>query len=135
MFKKVSVAFMLVATPLFSVLSNQTPVVLAETLAQKVDCNKAATTPELKYCSQLSYQAADKKLNQTYQKIIPTLNSEQRRWLISAQKAWIQFRDNNCNFETYANRGGTGYEIFRNGCLQRLTEQRTKDFENFISNR
>ncbi|MEC4819270.1 MAG: lysozyme inhibitor LprI family protein [Scytonema sp. PMC 1069.18] len=135
MFKKVSVAFILIATPLFSVLVNQTPVVLAETLAQKVNCNKAVTTPELKYCSQLSYQAADKKLNQTYQKIIPTLNSEQRRSLISAQKAWIQFRDNNCNFETYASRGGTGYEIFRNGCLQRLTEQRTKDFENFLSNR
>ncbi|BCX09004.1 MAG: hypothetical protein KatS3mg066_2863 [Fischerella sp.] len=27
---------------------------------------------------------------------------------------------------------GTGYEIFRNQCLERLTKQRTKDLENYL---
>ncbi len=31
-------------------------------IAQRIDCSQAQTTPELKYCSQQSYQAADKKL-------------------------------------------------------------------------
>jgi uncharacterized protein YecT (DUF1311 family) len=37
--------------------------------------------------------------------------------------------------EVYQNRGGTGYEIFRNGCLERLTKQRTKDLRDYLSYR
>jgi uncharacterized protein YecT (DUF1311 family) len=104
-----------------------------EVVAQKINCNKAVATPELKYCSQLSYQAADKRLNEVYKRVTSSLINEQRQILVSSQQAWIKFRDNNCNFETYGSRGGTGYEVFRNGCLERLTKQRTKDLENFLS--
>ncbi len=107
----------------------------AEVVAQKpkIDCSQAVTTPELRYCSLLSYQAADKKLNQAYRKVINNIKGEQKRLLITGQRAWITFRDNNCDFEVYPSRGGTGYEIFRNGCLERLTEQRTKDLENYLA--
>jgi uncharacterized protein YecT (DUF1311 family) len=109
----------------------------AQEIAQKpkVDCAKAKTTPELKYCSQLSYQAADKKLNQVYQKVIANVKGEQKQLLSTGQQSWIKFRDNNCDFEVYGSRGGTGYEVFRNGCLERLTKQRTKDLENYLSSR
>jgi hypothetical protein len=40
-----------------------------EVVAQKINCNKAVATPELKYCSQLSYQAADKRLNEVYKRV------------------------------------------------------------------
>ncbi len=104
-------------------------------IAQRINCSQAQSTPELKYCSQQSYQAADKKLNQAYQQVISSIRGEQKQLLTTAQQAWIKFRDNNCNFETYLNRGGTGYEIFRNGCLERLTTQRTKDLQDYLSNR
>ncbi|HEY9602742.1 MAG TPA: lysozyme inhibitor LprI family protein [Allocoleopsis sp.] len=104
-------------------------------LVQRVDCSKAESTPEVKYCSQLSYERADKQLNQAYQQVISSLKGEPKQLLITAQQAWIKFRDNNCDFETYLNRGGTGYEIFRNGCLERLTNQRTKDLQDYLSNR
>lgn len=104
-------------------------------IAQRVNCSNAQTTVEMKYCSQQSYQAADKQLNQAYQKVISSIKGEQKGLLTTAQQAWIRFRDNNCNFEVYANRGGTGYEIFRNGCLERLTQQRTKDLQDYLSNR
>ena len=106
-----------------------------EIVAQKIDCNKAGTTVEMKYCSQQSYQAADRRLNQVYKKVISTLNSEQKQILTAAQQIWIKFRDRNCDFEVYGNRGGTGYEIFRNGCLERLTTQRTKDLQDYLSSR
>ena len=106
-----------------------------EIVAQKIDCKKALTTPEMKYCSQQSYQAADRQLNQVYQKVISNLNGEQKEILTAAQQTWIKFRDRNCDFEVYGNRGGTGYEIFRNGCLERLTTQRTKDLQNYLSSR
>ncbi len=100
---------------------------------QRVDCNKAATTVELKYCSQLSYQQADRALNQAYRKVISGINGEQKSLLISGQQSWIKFRDDNCSFETYGSRSGTGYTIFYNGCLERLTKQRTRDLQDYLS--
>jgi uncharacterized protein YecT (DUF1311 family) len=99
----------------------------------KINCANASTTPELKYCSQLSYAAADKKLNQVYKQVISNTKGEQKQLLVSGQTAWIKFRDNNCDFEVYPYRGGTGYEIFRNGCLERLTKQRTEDLQNYLA--
>jgi uncharacterized protein YecT (DUF1311 family) len=133
--KKLLGAIIMVAIALFSivVVPMLTP---QQVIAQpKVDCTKAVATPELKYCSQQSYKAADAKLNQAYRKVLSTSRGEARQLLITAQTAWIKFRDNNCNFEVYSSRGGTGYEIFRNGCLEKLTNERTKGLENYLSSR
>jgi uncharacterized protein YecT (DUF1311 family) len=98
----------------------------------KVDCANASATVELKYCSQLSYTAADKKLNQVYKQVTSSIKGEQKQLLVSGQTAWIKFRDNSCDFEVYPSRGGTGYEVYRNGCLERLTQQRTKDLQDYL---
>ena len=133
MFKKLTITLTLLANPLLLILSTYSPAISQEAIAQKIDCSTAKSTAELKYCSLKTYQAADKKLNQVYQKIITSVSEEQKQILISAQQAWINFRDRNCNFKVYASRGGTGYEILRNGCLEKLTQERTKDLEKYLS--
>jgi uncharacterized protein YecT (DUF1311 family) len=132
MYKRLISTFVLVAIAPLSILVISTPSIAQR---QTINCSKAITTPELKFCSQQSYQAADKKLNQVYQQVTSSLESEPKQLLITGQQSWIKFRDNNCNFEVYSSRGGTGYEIFRNGCLERLTKQRTKDLQNYLSSR
>ncbi|CAD5985277.1 hypothetical protein NO365_04486 (plasmid) [Planktothrix agardhii] len=44
----------------------------------QVNCNNPKTDLETKECIRLRYVAADQRLNQVYQQIIPTLNSEER---------------------------------------------------------
>ena len=144
MYKRLTNALLLVAIALVTILASSNlsappgaNAAVAESfvIAQRVDCSNAQTTVEMKYCSQQSYQTADKQLNQVYRQVNSSIRGEQKQLLTTAQQAWIKFRDNNCNFETYLNRGGTGYEIFRNGCLERLTQQRTKDLQDYLSNR
>ena len=144
MYKKLTNTLILVVFALVTILASSNLSVsqgansaVAESfaIAQRVNCSNAQTTVEMKYCSQQSYQTVDKQLNQVYQQVISSIKGEQKQLLTTAQQAWIKFRDNNCNFETYLNRGGTGYEIFRNGCLERLTQQRTKDLRDYLSNR
>lgn len=134
-YKRAIHALIVVAIAFFSILASLILAAPQGAIAQRINCSKATSTVELKYCSQQSYQAADKKLNQVYQQVSSRLNREPKQLLTTAEQAWIKFRDNNCNFETYANRGGTGYEIFRNGCLERLTKQRTQDLQNYLSSR
>ncbi|MBD2606802.1 DUF1311 domain-containing protein [Scytonema hofmannii FACHB-248] len=131
MYKRIS-TFILVAIAPLSALAIS-PSSIAQT--QTINCSKATATTEVKFCSQQSYQAADRKLNQVYQQVTSTLSSEPKQLLITGQQSWIKFRDNNCNFEVYNSRGTTGYEIFRNGCLERLTKQRTKDLRDYLHSR
>jgi uncharacterized protein YecT (DUF1311 family) len=128
MYRNLITTFVLAASilPLGTFVNAQNP---------KINCSTAKTTVEMKYCSQQSYAAADRQLNQVYKQVQSTLKGEQKQLLTSGQQAWIKFRDNNCDFEVYPSRGGTGYEIFRNGCLERLTKQRTKDLKDYQSNR
>lgn len=133
MFKQLTITLTLLANPLLFTFGIQSPAIGKKIIAQTIDCSAANSTTEIKYCSLKKYQSADEKLNQVYQKIIGSISGEQQKILITAQQAWIKFRDRNCNFETYRSRSGTGYEIFRNGCLERLTEQRTADLEKYLS--
>ncbi|GAX41337.1 hypothetical protein NIES4075_23070 [Tolypothrix sp. NIES-4075] len=132
MYKQLISTFVLVAIAPLSTLVISPPSIAQR---QTINCSKATSTPELKFCSQQSYQAADRKLNQVYQQVVSSLSSEAKQLLVTGQQSWIKFRDNNCNFEVYSSRGGTGYEIFRNGCLERLTKQRTKDLQDYLSSR
>ncbi|KAI3490868.1 hypothetical protein L1887_45030 [Cichorium endivia] len=62
------------------------------------ECDNATTQLELNTCSAQQYQAADKKLNQTYQAAVKRAAAPQRDLLKKAQQAWITLRDADCAF-------------------------------------
>lgn len=85
---------------------------------------------EEKGCANRAFEAADNKLNRIYKQVYSKISSIEKKQLTKAQLNWIKFRDDNCTFEVEINRGGTGYSIFLNECLQRMTEARTKELKN-----
>jgi len=107
----------------------------SQEIAQRVDCRNANSTVEINYCAAESYRAADRRLNEVYRQLSSTVRGEQRSKLIDTQETWIQYRDRNCSFETVGSRGGTGYSAFLLGCLERMTNQRTADFQRFMRER
>ncbi len=97
--------------------------------------NPQQSNVEYKECMQLRYEAADKRLNQVYQQLLPKLNRKQRSVLYQEQLKWIKSRDKSCESEVYDNRGGSGYQGFLNECLERKTKQRTAELENYLRKR
>jgi uncharacterized protein YecT (DUF1311 family) len=57
------------------------------------------------------------------------MNKEQTKLLLSAQKGWLQLRDNQCPSEVYAVRGTTGYNGQYLECMKDLSEIRTKQLD------
>jgi len=55
------------------------------------------------------------------------LPKEEQDRLKKAQKAWIKYRDLECDFEAYEMRGGSYENILRDGCKIKLTKDRIKD--------
>jgi uncharacterized protein YecT (DUF1311 family) len=104
-------------------------------IAQQIDCQKATTTNDMKFCAEQSYKAADKRLNEVYQKVLSGETGEQKKLLIEAEEMWIKFRDDSCRFEITVSPDGREYPIFLNGCLEKLTRYRTADLEKYLSQR
>ncbi|MEG3917865.1 lysozyme inhibitor LprI family protein [Microcoleus sp. T3_A4] len=101
-------------------------------VAQQPNCKSPQTTLDMNVCSSQEFQAADRKLNQVYQQLQPKLNSKQKQRLIVAQRSWLKFRDESCNYEMGQFEGGTLAASTYGYCRARVTQERVKDLERYL---
>lgn len=101
-------------------------------LAQRPNCDDPQNQSEMNICAGIAYQNADRQLNQVYQQLLPKLPASRKQKLITAQQAWIKFRDSSCDFERSAFEGGSMAPMIYGSCLATVTEQRTKDLQGYL---
>ncbi len=108
---------------------------VANVAAENFDpCQQAMTQTEISSCSINAFRKADDLLNQEFKKSLGLLGSVQKEKLRLAQRAWLNFRDMQCEFHVYDTKGGNMYDAVKNDCLRDLTEQRTKQLQAINSN-
>lgn len=108
-------------------------------LHAKVDCNKAIATPDVNQCAQTEFEAAEKKLNETYRRVLKSLSkpddeikfSEIKRGLTEAQRAWVVFRQKDCDAYFTLHASGTIRTVMYIGCMRNHAERRTKEIEEY----
>lgn len=101
--------------------------------ADDLDCKNPQDQQSMNFCAEKDYQAADKKLNAIYQKVMSALDDEgYKTKLKTAERAWMTYRDTQCTFETAENEGGTIHPMVYAGCETRLTNLRTKDLQDYL---
>ena len=105
------------------------------------DCDRSdESTIGMKMCASVDFTNADAQLNLEYKKIVSKLkqdasdeyNKETLKRLVKAQKAWISFRDAECDLQATEMLGGTGEGLVALGCLRDLTEKRTSELKSFF---
>ncbi|CAN5322229.1 hypothetical protein BH10PSE7_BH10PSE7_42510 [soil metagenome] len=99
------------------------------------DCANAETQTALDECADQEFKAADAALNKAYKSIAKRLADDQdtRKLFVTAQKAWIEFRDAECEFSTSAASDGSIYAMLYSNCLAGLSKKRTADFQRYLS--
>ena len=107
--------------------------IAAPPLTLSINCLKATTTVEINECTGREAKAADRQLNQTYQKLRPKISTKQRQRLTQAQSEWIKFRDRTCEYEAGEWEGGTGASAAYSACISRVTQQRTADLQRYLN--
>ena len=108
----------------------------ADAQSGKDPCANAQTQFELNECQAREYKKADAALNAIYKQLMAKVEDEgERGTLKAAQVAWIKYRDANCEFESYINKGGTMYSMVYDGCLTALTQERTRHLRDLLNNR
>ena len=90
-------------------------------------CVKAMTQTGMNSCAGAQFKQADNELNATYLKLKERYADDQGAvaGLTKAQRAWVAFRDAECELEAYPTQGGSVQSMIRLNCLARLTESRT----------
>lgn len=105
------------------------------------DCTEAMSTVEMNACAGAEFEKADAELNRVYKEAIasiPEMATDEQpfdmaSWeeaLRASQRAWIAFRDAECegHVEKFWG-GGTGGTVDIIGCKTEKTEQRTKELK------
>ncbi len=101
-------------------------------VAQQPNCKNPQTTRDMNVCSSQEFQAADRKLNQVYQQLQAKISSRQKQRLTAAQRTWIAFRDQNCEYAKGQFEGGTLAASTYGYCRARVTQERIKDLEGYL---
>lgn len=107
---------------------------LAATGVQADDCANASNQGTLNACAATQYKQTDAQLNTLYQQINGQLkdNPQGKKRLLSAQRAWLAFRDAECTFAASGVEGGSVYPMIHNQCLADLTQKRVETFKSYL---
>ncbi len=98
-------------------------------------CDKSSSSQaDLNECYGKAYKKADSELNAIYKQINERLKDRPAtaKLLVAAQKAWIAFRDAECNFSTSASAEGSIYPMTQAICLEGLTTRRIDELKNYL---
>lgn len=113
-----------------------------------LNCNDAQSNLEMKMCAQRDFEAADKELNEVYAKAIkdardtyqdsktlpgaekmPNLEDKLR----GVQRAWLAYRDTNCEYQSLMYWGGSHASLAYGLCKVDMTKARTKELKELIT--
>ena len=110
----------------------------------KVDCKEPMTQMAMNICAGRDYEAADRKLNAVWKKVSAEMkqldaNTDIQdgrpgyfQTLLTAQRAWLVYRDTHCRSEGYLARGGSMEPMLISGCKAQLTRARTAQLRELI---
>ncbi|MBB3032676.1 lysozyme inhibitor LprI family protein [Alteriqipengyuania lutimaris] len=109
----------------------------AQAAEPKVDCKEPTTQSAMNICAGRDYAAADRKLNAAWDKASAEMKRLDKdtdyedgrpgyfQTLLTAQRAWLVYRDTHCRSEGYLARGGSMEPMLISGCKAKLTRERT----------
>ncbi|PST22410.1 DUF1311 domain-containing protein [Mesorhizobium plurifarium] len=109
------------------------------------DCRKAVTQMDLNICADRDYRSADEELNRTYRLAVAAMQAADKELggidaayvgalaaLKKAQRAWIGYRDGQCELAGFEARGGSMEPMLVSGCLAELTRKRTAELKKLV---
>lgn len=104
-------------------------------LVQAADCDSLTNQNAINQCISNEYKSSDAELNKLYKEISTRLkdNADTLKALRTSQRAWIGFRDAECDFAAINTQGGSIHAMLITSCRNELTQARIKDFNNYLS--
>jgi uncharacterized protein YecT (DUF1311 family) len=102
--------------------------------AHAEDCQNAVSQREMNNCANAAYDKSDAELNAVYKQVTSRLkgDAKQASLLVTAQRAWIAFRDAECDFVSSPTTGGSINTMVQANCRDRVTSARVNDLKSYL---
>ena len=104
---------------------------LSQTYSACMDKSKGVTS-EMLDCISAEFTRQDDRLNENYKRLMSKLSGKRKEGLLEAQRAWIKFRDTNCNFY-YDPDGGSAAHLAGSDCKLNATADRATELKNLTN--
>ena len=103
----------------------------------EVNCKdnmESQTQQVMNICAGRAAKEADRELNRVYRLVRASYKQipAQEKRLVTAQLAWIKFRDAECNASAGRFDGGSIAPLMYASCVEHLTKQRSQDLEKYL---
>lgn len=98
--------------------------------AEETACMDADQSQQgMNMCAGAAFERADKALNAEWSKVIATYKKDDaaKTLLLEGQRAWLKYRDAQCQMSAYDSIGGSIWPLLNSGCLASLTRRRTQE--------
>lgn len=105
-----------------------------------IDCANAFSTPDIEHCASISLDKTEEELNSTHKELVKNLSqpnnkyenfTEYRKKLLTAQRAWIVFREADCAAQYEMHKSGTIRNSIYLACKEGRAKQRIKELKNY----
>lgn len=99
------------------------------------NCANASDQTTLTQCADKSFRKADAELNVLYKRMRGRLkdDADTTKLLVATQRAWMSFRDAECNFASSSNSGGSMYPMVGSECREKEARSRIKTFQTYLN--
>ncbi|HEY6815260.1 MAG TPA: lysozyme inhibitor LprI family protein [Croceibacterium sp.] len=114
--------------------------------ADAIDCDTTVIQPELNRCAEQDLVSADGALNAQWQETAAFMKARDENGgprddgrpgyfeiLLASQRAWLAFRDAQCNAESMFERGGQIHPMMAAHCKAYMTELRTQQLRDLAA--
>ncbi|RQR62444.1 DUF1311 domain-containing protein [Burkholderia sp. Bp9125] len=101
----------------------------------QANCANAPDQAAMSACADRAYKKSDAELNRAYQAVTTRVrdNRPLADKLVSAQRAWVAYRDAECGFSSAGAEGGSVYPMVVSTCLDDLTKVRLESLQGYLS--
>lgn len=103
--------------------------VLLPASAAASPCDQILSQDELEFCLGGELLVADRQLNHVYGHLVSRLPADQRPLLKKAQRAWLIYRDAECEMQAALAAGGQAYQALIISCELEKTQHRLVELE------
>jgi uncharacterized protein YecT (DUF1311 family) len=97
--------------------------------ANQAECGNSQSQMAMNECVGRNMKAADEKLNQTYRALMAKVSKDGAEQLRKSQRAWLAWRDAQCEFDTMSSRTGSIHSAMQGMCIEQLTREQTKHLD------
>lgn len=106
--------------------------VLSSFSAFAKDCTSEMSTNATYQCEAENLKEQDDRLNDLYKKLMQKEDKVGQAKLKKAQRAWIAYRDAECEYSADEMRGGTYEKVIMMGCLVSETTKRADELKDYV---